>query len=336
MITVECKHEEISRILTGEISGKVYTDRFPTVRELSARFKVSTRTMNKALKPLIKQGLIIPDGPRGCRVAPVRPPRQRTGIVGIFAGIGKIVPVEDPLIGPLLELVKRDNCTPLLTDVPRTEVIRDPDFWRSGYLDGYIFVYSSFNLQLANLLKSEGIAFVAANRLPENYGSHWADFDHYPALRDLFGQLRQNGSKKIALLDKPSFSNSIAYSTEIWQQVQDYWQIPQDDRCGAFGIPQSNEDYKLTLSRELERLCNTTGVDTVIARNNHAGRILSEIVAGKALPVKVVMTDKTANWQLPYALLAEAVWELFKKVRDNTADFSEHCEIPYTLDCQNQ
>ena len=328
---MECKHEEISRILTEEISGKVYPDRFPPVRELSARFQVSTRTMTKALKPLIKQGLIIPDGPRGCRVAPSQPLRQRTGIVGIFAGIGKIVPMEDPLIGPLLELVKRDNCTPLLTDVPQTEVIRDQEFWRSSYLDGYIFVYSSFNLQLANLLKSEGIAFVAANRLPDNYGSHWADFDHYPALCDLFGQLRQTGSCRIALLDKPSFSNSIDYSTAIWQQVQDHWQISPTDRCGAFGIPQYNEDYKVTLTCELERLYRTQQLDTVIARNNYAGRILQEIINEKSLPVKVVMTGKTANWQLPYDKLAEAVWNLFKRVRDNIADFSEYCEIPYSI-----
>ena len=333
---MECKHEEISRILTEEITGKLYPDRFPPVRELALRFQVSTRTMTKALKPLIKQGLIIPDGPRGCRVAPAKQQRIRTGIVGIFAGIGKIVPMEDPLIGPLLELVKRDNCTPLLTDVPQTEVIRDPDFWRSGYLDGYIFVYSSFNLQLANLLKSEGIAFVAANRLPENYGAHWADFDHYPALRDLFGLLRKNGSSKIALLDKPSFSNSISYSTEIWQQVHDYWQIPQADRCGAFGIPQSNEDYKITLSNEIEKLYRSDKIDTVIARNKKAGRMLQEIVAEKALPVKVVMTGPTAHLRMPYAKLAEAVWDLFKRVRDNTADFSECCEIPYTLDCQEQ
>ena len=303
---MECKHEEISRILAEEIAGKIYPDRFPPVRELALRFQVSTRTMTKALKPLIKQGLIIPDGPRGCRVAPVKQQRIRTGIVGIFAGIGKIVPMEDPLIGPLLELVKRDNCTPLLTDVPQTEVIRDPDFWRSGYLDGYIFVYSSFNLQLANLLKSEGIAFVAANRLPENYGAHWADFDHYPALRDLFGELRKNGSRKIALLDKPSFSNSIAYSTEIWQKVLDYWQIPQADRCGAFGIPQGNADYKITLANEIEKLYRSDNVDTVIARNNNAGKILQEIVAEKSLPLKVVMTGSTANLLPPYSKLAEA------------------------------
>ena len=333
---MKCKHEEISRILTEEITGKLYPDRFPPVRDLSARYHVSTRTMTKALKPLIKQGLIIPDGPRGCRVAPAEHQRIRTGFVGIFAGIGKIVPMQDPLLAPLLELVKRDNYTPLLTDVPKTEIIRDPDFWRSSYLDGYIFVYSSFNLQLANLLKSEGIAFVAANRLPEDYGSHWADFDHYPAICELFGQLRSDGSRKIALLDKPSFSNSIAYSTAIWQRVQDYWQIPSSDRCDAFGIPRAGEDYTITLTNEIEKLYSTFGVDTVIARNSYAGRILKEIIDEKSLPIKVVMTGKTANWQLPYSNLAEAVWSLFKRVRDNTADFSEYCEIPYKLDYQKQ
>ena len=115
----DCKHETISRILAGEVTEHRYADRFPTVRELAARFRVSTRTMTKALKPLVRQGLIVPDGPRGCRVAQRETHRPHTGIVGIFAGIGKIVSEEDPLLAPLLACVRKDNCTPLLTNVPR-------------------------------------------------------------------------------------------------------------------------------------------------------------------------------------------------------------------------
>ena len=251
----ECKHEEICQILAGEIAQKIYPDRFPPVRDLASRFQVSTRTMTKALKPLIKQGLIIPDGPRGCRIAPQDLQRPRSGIVGIFAAIGKIVPREDPLIGPLLELIERDNCTPLLTDVPRTEVIRDLDFWRSNYLDGYIFVYSSFNQKLANFLRSEGIAFVAANRLPESFNAPWADFDHYQAFCKLYDHLRKNGSRRIALLDKPSFSNSLAYSSDTWHRVQEYWQVPEDEQCGTFGMPVEGEDYRKTLTGQLGELC---------------------------------------------------------------------------------
>ena len=327
----ECKHEEISRLLAGEIEKQLYADRFPPVRELSARFQVSTRTMTKALKPLIKQGLIIPEGPRGCRVVPQNQQRQRTGFVGIFSNIGKIVPMDDPLIGPLLELVRRDNCTPLLTDVARSEMIRDKEFWRSSYLDGYIFVYSSFDLQLANLLKCEGIPFVAANRLPENYGAPWADFDHYPALCELYKQLQQNGSRRIALLDRPSFSNSIAYSSSIWQKIQDHWQVPPEFRCGTFGNPESNEDYADTLFRQLQNVgANGSMPDTVVVRSNRAGDMLKAIVKEKSLPVKVVMLSRD-YCRPPYGALAEAVWELFKKVRDNTAGFSAHCEIPYEL-----
>ena len=332
----DCKHEEISRILAGEIAQKNYTDRFPTVRDLSLRFQVSTRTMTKALKPLIRQGLIIPDGPRGCRVAPQDQQRPRSGIVGIFAGIGKIVPMEDPLIGPLLNLVKRDNCTPLLTDVPQTEMIRDPNFWRSSYLDGYIFVYSSFNQQLANFLKSEGIAFAAANRLPDNYGAPWADFDHFQAFCKLYNHLRKSGSKRIALLDKPSFSNSSAYSSELWQRVQEHWQVPLQERCGTFGIPVEGENYRTTLARQLNELCkNNSMPDTVIARNTFAADNLKAVIADKALPIQVIQTSDITNSKPPYEKLAEAVWDLFKRVRNNTASFSEYCEIPYNITIRN-
>ena len=62
------KHETISQILSEEIAGMKPGDRLQTVRELAARFAVSTRTMNKALKPLFSRGLIIADGTRGCFV----------------------------------------------------------------------------------------------------------------------------------------------------------------------------------------------------------------------------------------------------------------------------
>ena len=332
----ECKHEEICQILAGEIAQKMYPDRFPSVRDLASRFQVSTRTMTKALKPLIKQGLIIPDGPRGCHIAPQDLQRPRSGIVGIFAAIGKIVPREDPLIGPLLELIERDNCTPLLTDVPRTEVIRDLDFWRSNYLDGYIFVYSSFNQKLANFLRSEGIAFVAANRLPESFNAPWADFDHYQAFCKLYDHLRKNGSRRIALLDKPSFSNSLAYSSDTWHRVQEYWQVPEDEQCGTFGMPVEGEDYRKTLTGQLGELCKNGPLpDTIVARNIVAGNTIEAIIAEKSLPVKVVKTSTISGWKPPYAKLAESVWDLFKQVRSNTANFTESREIPYNITVEN-
>ena len=332
----ECKHEEICQILAGEIAEKIYPDRFPPVRDLASRFQVSTRTMTKALKPLIKQGLIIPDGPRGCRIAPQDLQRPRSGIVGIFAAIGKIVPREDPLIGPLLELIEQDNCTPLLTDVPRTEVIRDLDFWRSNYLDGYIFVYSSFNQKLANFLRSEGIAFVAANRLPESFNAPWADFDHYQAFCKLYNHLRKNGSRRIALLDKPSFSNSSAYSSDLWQRVQEQWQVPANERCGTFGIPVEGENYRTTLARQLNELCKTQSMpDTVIARNTFAAETLKTVIADKSLPIQVLKSSDMTSSKPPYAKLAEAVWDLFKEVRNHTASFTGYREIPYNITIKN-
>lgn len=326
----ECKHETISRILAGEVTEHRYADRFPTVRELAARFQVSTRTMTKALKPLIRQGLIVPDGPRGCRVSRRSASRQRTGIVGIFAGIGKIVPSEDPLLAPLLECIRKDNCTPLLTDVPRTDMIRDPEFWRSSYLDGYIFVYSSFHLQLANLLKSEAIPFVAANRLPEHYGAHWADFDHYPVLCELVLRLRGAGARHIALLDKPSFSDSIAYSMEVWARIQRDLMIPPEERLGVFGAPEPNEGYAFTLHRQFEALCAAHGVpDAVIARNPRAAELLQGILTARRSATRVVPVAEEFPAGPPYDMLARAVWELFKRVRDRQATITEHCEVPW-------
>ena len=326
----ECKHETISRVLAEELAEHRYADRFPTVRELAARFLVSTRTMTKALKPLVKQGLIIPDGPRGCRVARRAAPHQHTGIVGIFAGIGKIVSEEDPLLAPLLACVRKDNCTPLLTNVPRTDMIRDPEFWRSSYLDGYIFVYSSFHFQLANLLKTEGIPFVAANRLPEHYGAHWADFDHYPVLCELARRLRGAGFRRIALLDKPSFSDSIAYSMKIWARIQDKLEIPPEERLGVFGAPEPNEGYALTLHRQFEALCAEHGApDAVIARSNYPVGPLREILDEQSRATRIVPVSGEFRSGPPYALLAQAVWALFKRVRDGQAENSEYSEVPW-------
>ena len=328
----ECKHEDISRELAEELARHVYTDQFPPVRELAARYHVSTRTMNKALKPLVKQGLIIPDGPRGCRVAPRNAVRSRKGMVSIFAGIGKIVPDEDPLIAPLLDFIRADNCTPLLTDMPRTEMIRDTEFWRSTYMDGYIFVYSSFNIQLARLLRGEGIPFVAANRLPESYGGQWVDFDHYPAMLEMTRILLRQGSRRIALLDKPSFSNSIEYSQEMWGRIMDELEVPPEMRCPVLGAPVEGEEYINSLWTQLKAmLAAHTLPDTIIVRNRLAGTMLQELLQESSDRIRLVRISDTLLHQLPYKKLALALWELFKRIRDNAAQPMEHYLVPFSL-----
>ena len=63
------KYTEIGAAIEASIKKGEYSTKLPPVRTLSEQFKVSTRTMGKALELLEQKGLIIPNGPRGIFIA---------------------------------------------------------------------------------------------------------------------------------------------------------------------------------------------------------------------------------------------------------------------------
>ncbi len=196
------KYKELICLIEENIRNRVYTDRLPTLRALSAEFEVSSRTMHRALKSLSTRGLIIPDSTRGYMVNRGHNIRPKTGIAGIFCNIEEVDLKTDPLLKRLKDIILADGYTPFFSNVPDAKQFSDINFWKSFWVDGCIFAYSTFDRQLASGLKLAGIPFVAANRLPDEYGANWVDFDAFGAIRNVVAWLYKHGYRRIAL-DNP-------------------------------------------------------------------------------------------------------------------------------------
>ena len=323
------KHTEITKQIEQSIRDSEYNDMLPTVRLLSNRFQVSTRTMTKALKPLVTKGLIIPDGTRGCFINRQRYIRPRTGIIGIFyhSNIDRLDFEKAPLLATLKHAIEKDGYKPLFMNIhDNMNDFGDINFWKSNWVDGYIFIYSSINKELACSLKQHGVPFVVADRLPPEYGANWVDFDSVETIRRIVDSLYASGRRKIAIdfkfVTMPSYAE---YMRDSWQKITsakniyrpDYFHYPAEkpEEC----IVQKHAGYFLRLP-EIP--------DALILWHPAAEAFEKEFAkAGIKYPDDIIFVenscnDKSAQYRYPncsvcYDLLADEVWSLFKQVTKN-------------------
>jgi DNA-binding LacI/PurR family transcriptional regulator len=318
---IATKHKQITRILKENIASRVYSDRLPPVRQLAEDFNVSTRTISKALKPLVGKGMVISKGAEGCYVNHRRAVRPQTGIVGLLVNFDWTRLERDPLLASLQQAIERDGYKLIFSNVDASQ-FTDMEFWRSNYVDGYIFVYSSFDLHLANELKSLGIPFVVGNRLPESFGAPWVDFDHLPALRFVVGKLLEAGYQRLALHNLPNFSKHIDYIVQIWKETMNYYGVPRKNRYEVFGLC-DGESPELTVERHVDRwLASKEPPEVVISWNSRTSLLVKALekrnisVPEDILLLSIRDDDSSAvsvDLKLPYASLGKKIWELFKQ-----------------------
>jgi DNA-binding LacI/PurR family transcriptional regulator len=204
----------ISKQLEADIRNEIFKTKLPSVRQLSAQFDVSTRTINKAIKTLTSMGLVVPAGTRGVFINQQTHIRPKTGNVMVFCNRETSELEHDILLDELKRVIQEDGACPLFMNTPQMEIFKDETFWKSGWVDGYIFIYSSFDRQFAHQLKRNHIPFVVANMVPDEFGVNWIDFDNDATHRKIMGSLVEKGFQRIgycALMNDPeSHQQSIA------------------------------------------------------------------------------------------------------------------------------
>ncbi|MBE6379527.1 MAG: GntR family transcriptional regulator [Lentisphaerae bacterium] len=188
------KYVEIADQLTGKITGKVYYDRLPTVRELAAEYNVSLRTIQKALELLTQRTLIVADSTRCMRI--VHRPQSR--VIGVFCNFRK-GNSSDVLVQSLRRRIESDDYEAVFIDVP-DKVCQDENsaLWRYGWADGYISLYGTSDLAIDRCLKNFELPVVTAN-LGRGRELPCVDFDHALLMRKLTEGLYKRGFRKIAL-----------------------------------------------------------------------------------------------------------------------------------------
>lgn len=329
----DTKHTEISETIEERIRQGVYAGKLPPVRKLSDELNISSRTLNKAIKPLVARGLLIPDGPRGIIIQSGNAPRKKTGIVGIFSSGRSVFSTNNVLINSLKNLMERDNFRILLMSMLDDELYTDPKFWSSNWLDGYIFIYSSFNKKLAGEMRKNNIPFVAANRIPPEYGVNCVDFDHPGALRRGIDHLYSRGCRNIAI--DFSFATMKEYrdyiSKEALKILKEYGINTKEnllaDDNNTPDYPERHAEYFLGLKKVPDGILLNTPIAATVERIlNSAGHY----------PVIIETDPKTPDpypcFKKNYEKLAEAVWTRFLEVRNDPAAgvSSDTIEIEFT------
>lgn len=207
------KHIMISDQLEAELRSGLFKEKLPSVRTLSARFEVSTRTMNKAIKTLSAKGLVIPSGVSGILINKNNNSRSKTGNVVIFCNRDNADVNHDELLHELSDIILSSGMRPVFMKAPHPDIFKDENFWKSGWVDGYIFVYSSFDRSFAHQLTRMNVPFVTANIVPEEYGVNWIDFDNDETDRMVFRKIAEYGYRRIcycaALRNPESHQKSV-------------------------------------------------------------------------------------------------------------------------------
>lgn len=322
----QAKYNEISDLIEERIRNSVYSVKLPPARTLAQDLAVSTRTLNKALKLLAAKGLIVSDGPQGTLINSGTNKRKKTGIVAVFV-TGKNLPSEDnPLIAGLKNAMTADNFKMVLMSTLDDELYMNPQFWTSNWLDGYIFLYSSFRKEFVANIKKKHIPFVAANWIPPEYGVNCVEFDNIGAFRKSVDFLYKKGCRRIALdftyIKLPHLYERLRNG---FLDILDSYGIYNPDyfHCSEKPGPdfaERNAKYFLNLKER---------PDAVIVYHQSAA-IFESVFKKAGLDIKLVELglDSYKPGRYPYlsahySKLAEHSWAVFRKVlKDPSAEIS--------------
>ncbi len=194
---ISSKHEAITEELRTRIATGDYAAGFPSVRSLANDYGVSSRTIGKCFKTLAATQAII-TGPGGTMVNQQRRARGKTNVVGVVSCNPGYLQQMPPLWQRLLELMRRDGYSPMVMNSPDEQLASNRKFWIDNPVDGYIFIFGSFNHNFVQQLRDDGIPFVVANRMPGRFGVNSVDWDHRRDFAAVVEKLVAAGYRRIA------------------------------------------------------------------------------------------------------------------------------------------
>lgn len=197
------KYQEIADALAAAVEREEYREHLPSVRLLGELFGANNRTVLQALQELVARGLVTPNGNRGYLICRGKTPRRTTGNIVLFYQntTGEKQEILHSAPQPLEQLGKESGKRLILLNTADASLCGMRDFWQTLCADGVLFLYSTLDREAAYQLKLSGMPFVAANRMPREWGVNYVDFDHEAALHALFSRLIRQGKRRIAMLN---------------------------------------------------------------------------------------------------------------------------------------
>jgi DNA-binding transcriptional regulator YhcF (GntR family) len=315
------KFNTIAQDIEHKISKGIYEQKIPTVRSLASSYSISTKTAQKALMVLKEKNLIYSQGTQGMMVNRGRVIRPKTNIVGIFSNFNKVNTETDPVLSSLKSLMAKDGYQALFINSTDPNIFKNKNFWNNNWVDGYIFVYSSFNLHHADILRRHYIPFVIANRQDDNSNTHWVDFNLEKTLRYSIDYLLKAGRKKLIFAVGSGHPKNYK---EIWNRVTK--KLPSD--CSANFYQSDKNDNQIDSDNEkLIECCAELQIDGLIVNGfsplklenkfNKMGIHKNKDYSLISRTVRLHADKDFPQIISPYEELPKNLWSLFQEVLKN-------------------
>ena len=206
------KFTAVGAAVEKDIINGIYTDRLPTVKTLAEKYGVAIQTMHNALKPLVARGVIRATRHGSFVNRSVKPFRHKVGVFGDFT---QLVPTQEPRMKFLSLAAAADGDELVFLGPLRETLAQNPEFYKKPELDGYIFLYSDFDLALSAELRRRKIPALICNHLPESLGLDSIDYNHQQWLDEAVGALVACGCRRIGTLFSRSLNNLISWEAEM-------------------------------------------------------------------------------------------------------------------------
>ncbi len=205
------------RIRDGELRGKL-----PVSRELTRRYNVSLQTVNTALKPLIRLGLLNPAGRHGTIICPEAGKGKLVGVVGWFSpenthGL--------TLYEKMLAQIEHDGFSHVLLSAPGRYITARQSRLFSEF-DAVLFTDTTFRAKIAEFLDSSGIPFAADGLYPTYPDLNFVEFDTLKMVQELTLRLKEAGYSKIGLCFPSPRDGFNELIQRFWRQLKKKHGLP--------------------------------------------------------------------------------------------------------------
>lgn len=325
------KYSQITTTIEQELLSGVYNEKMPRMRDFAMRFAVSLRTIYKAFCPLVERGLVDKiSGRRGFAVtsqaAQLAP--ERSKVIGVISTLHNVNVEDDPFYHSLAAAIERDGYLPLFMDGSRIHRMRNTNFWRRNWLDGYIFVYENCNFRLVEILHNNHVPLVVARMPWQGLDVPWVDFDITDRFEAFLRPLVAAGYRKIAYYQPMAEPEMISYYSNIWKQALIRYGI-DDFHMFIYDDAESNGNFEPILRRAAHKLADhALRPEAVIAMSvsiypfydelkqcgfHFPGDLLVAYPHSKFFP-QPKMPGTVAFSNADYGALAEASWTQLKLV----------------------
>ncbi len=303
-------YKDLAGALKNHIQSLEAEVKLPGVRILGRQFGANPATVSKALHLLQEKGFVsIVQGQGAFVVKKQRELRRKIGIVLLVKpsdseeAEGKRL--KSPyrytpcsvaqVAGMIAKEAESAGFRAARVNLPIRQALEDPAVLARLPFDGFLFIFSSLNHELADTLKAERIPFVAANAcfgIPE---VNYLDFNQSQAISDYISLQQERGIRRIGFFDafgKYGHSEKFRaiFRAKLRGDYRDCYFVNE-----GFENPLSNYhiDIRDYAGRAVRKMCaGGTPPECVICSGDLAGAFAEAVrEAGFRIPLGILTMD---------------------------------------------